>query len=60
MSMNEQLKGLYQQHWDKTRDEIVIGKDSAFPFMISVSKRYENATKKGRRGIFPWMPPALA
>lgn len=46
MSMNEQLKELYQQHWDKTRDEIVIGKDSAFPFMISVSKRYENATKK--------------
>lgn len=46
MSMNEQLKELYQKYWDKTRDEIVIGKHSAFPFMISVSKRYEDAKKR--------------
>lgn len=46
MSLNNQLKDLYQKYWDKTRDEIVIGKDSAFPFMIRVNERYEKAPKR--------------
>lgn len=44
--MNERLKELYQKYWNKTRDEIVVKKDSAFPFMINVNKRYENASKR--------------
>lgn len=46
MKTNEKLKELYQKHWDKTRDEIVIKKNSAFPFMIYANERFENAKRR--------------